>query len=315
MKSAAATGVTSPALNQKRSNLRWKQIRKQLPNYLFILPHFILFCIFLVWPIFRGLQISLYDWKIMLPPDKQAYIGMANFTAMMKDALWWKSLTNTVYFAVLTMLGNVILSLSVAVALKKGFTGQYLFRVLFFATSLLSVSVLNIIMGRVWDPLRGLVNYFMVDVFNLPRIQWLGTSQTVLPVLAVTTIWWTFGYPMLAFLTGLQNIPEPIYEAAKIDGAEGFQSFRLITVPLLAPTLLFVLVTQFIGHMQMFGQAYVLTAGGPGNESRTVVIYLYETAWKFFRMGYASALAIGLAVVMLAVTMVQFVVLRNRNEY
>ncbi len=308
---AASQVLPRRAIASNDTMRRW---RKQLPNYLFILPHLVLFVIFLAWPIFRGIQISLYDWKIMLPPDKQAFVGLKNYNELLANPLWWTVLGNTVRFAIMTMIGNVALSLGVAVALKQNFRGRNLFRILFFATSILSVSVLNIVMGRVWDPLRGLLNYFLVDVFNLPRVQWLGNPLTVLPALSVTTIWWSFGFPMLAFLTGLQNIPDSIYEAAKIDGAGGRQTFTKITLPLITPTMLFVLVTQFIAHMQMFAQAYVLTAGGPGNESRSVVIYLYETAWKFFRLGYASSIAVALAVIMIVVTFIQFFILRNRTD-
>jgi multiple sugar transport system permease protein len=120
---------------------------------------------------------------------------------------------------------------------------------------------------------------------------------------------------MLAFLTALQNIPEPIYEAAKIDGAGQWQTFIRITLPLLTPTMLFVVSTQFIAHMQMFGQAYTLTAGGPGNESRTVWIYMFDTSWRFFRVGYGAAMAVALAAIMIVVTRVWFAVFRNRFEY
>jgi multiple sugar transport system permease protein len=205
--------------------------------------------------------------------------------------------------------------LAAAVALKHSFVGRDFFRVLFYAPAILSVSVLGILANAIWNQQRGILNYLIVDWFNGPRIPWLGLTETVIPVLSVTTMWWTFGFPMLVFLAGLEGIPETIYEAAKIDGARRHQSFFRITLPLITPTMLFVLVTQFIAHMQVFAQPFIITTGGPGNESRSVVMYLYETAWKFFRFGYASTLAVALALIMIAVTIIQFTLLRSRTEY
>lgn len=251
----------------------------------------------------------------MLPPDKQNFIGLQNFIALWKDNIWAKTLNVTIRFTIMTMLLNISFALMVSVALKQNFFGRSFFRTAFFAGSVLSVSAAAIIAGRVWDPQRGILNYFLVDVFNLPRIQWLGWPTTVLPTLSITTVWWTFGFPMLAFLTALLNIPESIYEAAKIDGAGPRETFFKITLPLITPTMLFVVSSQFIAHMQMFGQSYALTGGGPGNESRTVWIYMFDTAWKFFRIGYGSAMAVMLALIMLIGTRIFFFLFRSRFEY
>jgi multiple sugar transport system permease protein len=312
----APTSTEARVLTKKglfASDLSWKTLRKQLPNYLFILPHFFFFTLFLLYPIFRGLQISLYDWKIML--KEQQFIGLANYQALMKDRIFWETLSHTGYFVVLTVTINIVLGLLVAAGLKHRFFGRDFLRVLFYAPGILSVSVLGIVGIRIWDTQLGIINYFVTTLLGGPRITWLGDPDIVIPALAVTTVWWTFGFPMLAFLAGLENIPETLYEAAKIDGANSWQAFRHITIPLIMPTMLFVTVTQFIAHMQVFAQPYIITGGGPGNASRTAVMYLYETAWKFFRFGYASSMAVVLAVIMIVVTVILFALMRGRSEY
>ncbi len=245
----------------------------------------------------------------------QNFIGTANYAALWKDKIFWETLGNTTSFMAITVVLNVFLALMVATGLKHAFAGSDFLRVLFYAPAILSVSVLGIIGIRVWDTQIGIINYFVTTLLNGPRISWLGNPNIVIPALSATTVWWTFGFPMLVFIAGLHTIPESLYEAAKIDGAGRLNAFRHITLPLIMPTMLFVVVTQFIAHMQVFAQPYIISGGGPGNASRSATMYLYETAWKFFRFGYASAISVVLALVMIIVTVVLFTLMRRRTEF
>jgi len=286
--------------------------REALVAYVFLAPFLIFFFVFVLRAIVDAFQMSFFDWKILAL--KHPYIGLGNYQELFGDKVWWTSLQNTIIFAVLTVGGTTILSLLAAVAVNRPIKGQSFFRVLLYAPSLLSVGVVGSTWSWLLNTQFGIINYGL-HFLGFAPINWLGDGNLVIPAISITSIWWGFGFPMLIFIAGLQGIPETLYEAARIDGANGRQLFRYITLPLLRPTILFVTVTGFIANFQVFGQTFILTRGGPGYSSYTVIFYLYQIAWQAFRMGYGSAVAITLAAIIMVFTVIQFGLLGRRVEY
>ena len=230
------------------------------------------------------------------------------------DDLWWTALRNTVLFAIFTVAGNIVVALLAAALVKRRVPGHQFLRVVYYTPVVLSVAVMGVIMARVFNTEFGLLNFYL-NWFGIKSVAWTSNARVVIPMLAGATVWWTFGFPFLIFLAGLLNIPEYLYEAAKIDGASAIRGFFSITLPLLRPVMLFVIVTQFISHLQVFGQMWIITLGGPGHSSYSVVMYLYDTGWRFFRMGYASAMAYSLAVIIFVITLINFRLFGQRVEY
>jgi len=293
----------------------WKRprTREALAAYLFLTPFFIFFFVFVLRSIVFSGFMSLHDWKVLAPV--QQFIGFSNYQELLNDDVWWLALKNTVVFATLTVAGTVVLSLGVALILRRGLVGGNFFRAAFFAPSILSVSVVTICWGWLMNTDFGVINYALRSL-GLSPVNWTGDAALVIPSLSLVTIWWGFGFPLLIMLAGLQNIPTEYYEAARIDGANARQLFRYITLPLLRPTLLFVTVTGFIAHFQVFGQPYLMTnSGGPGRASYTVIIYLFQAAWQAFRMGFAASVAFTLAMILMVITLIQFFFIGRRVEY
>lgn len=287
--------------------------REALAAYLFLAPFIIFFAIFTARAVGYAVYMSFHDWQVLSPI--RPFIGVDNYRELMRDSVWWQSLRNTFYFAVLTVFGTSVVALFAALSVTRVKWGQDLFRVILYMPSLLSVGVIGLTWAWLLNTQFGIINYFLNLLFGVRPINWLGSGDTVIPALSLTTVWWGFGFPMLIFIAGLQGIPAQLYEAARIDGARGPQIFRSITLPLLRPTILFVTVTGFIANFQVFGQPFIITRGGPGRESYTAILYLYEVTWQAFRMGFGSAVAVSLALIVVAFTVVQFALIGRRVEY
>jgi len=290
-------------------NLRNREV---IAAYLFLAPFLILFSIFVVRAVASAVQMSFYEYHIMRPV--RPFVGLENYRELLNDDVWWISLKNTLIFTVLTVTGTTSVALTAAVAVTQPIKGRDFFRVLLYMPSLFSVGAMGLIWVWLLNSQYGIINYFL-SFLQIRPINWLGDPYLVIPAISLASIWWGFGFPMLIFIAGLQGIPEQLYEAARIDGASNRQLFFHITLPLLRPTILFITVTGVLAHFQVFGQVLILSNGGPGRSSYSVIFYLYQVAWTAFRMGYGSAVAVSLAAIMATFTSFQFFLIGRRVEY
>jgi multiple sugar transport system permease protein len=280
--------------------------------YGFLAPGLLLFAVYRLYPLLEGLRLSFTNAR--LGRASEQWIGLANYTRLLEDDRFHVSLWNTAFYTVASTLPILAVPLALALALNRGRLRTLLRSVFFFPFTL---SVVTVGLAWLWllDPVVGPFNYYLRSL-GVPARSWLADPQTAMWTIILTTVWWVTGYYLVIYLAGLQDIPRDLYEAAALDGASGWRSFWAITLPLLRPVLLFVVVTHVIGSFQLFGQVFVLTGGGPGDATRTVVQHLYETAFQnFFQFGAASAMAWVLFAVILAFSVLQFRLLRGHTEY
>jgi len=269
---------------------------------LFVAPFLILYAIILIFPLLRGVWLSLNQVDLF---GAGHFIGIANYVRLARDPVFATSLMNTFEVTLMIVPPLTIIALLLAIALNRAGKGAALIRGVFFSSAVLSVTIVTLIWRFMLAPDAGLLGYLAKAVGTAPP-PFLSDAQLVLPALAITTIWWSVGFPMLLFLAGLQQIPEDMYEAAALDNASRWTTFRRITVPSLRRTLVLVVMLQTAAQLQLFGQSQLLTAGGPSGASRTAVLFLFETAFGQWQLGYTSAAAEVLFLIILAVTITQY---------
>jgi len=284
--------------------------REGLTAFLFLSPTLLVFGVFVVFPILFSFYLSFQQWNLFA--DDHAFVGLANYGAVFSDPEFWQVFWNTTVYTVATVPLNMVLALGVAVLLERRVRGKRLLRAAFFTPVVVSSVAAGVIWRWVFDPNLGLANVALTAV-GLPAVDWTANAAAAMAALIIVGVWKTFGINMVLFAAGLSAIPSHYYEAAAIDGARSWSQFRHITLPLLAPTTLFVLVLSMIGSFQVFDVVFVLTRGGPLGATKVLVYYLYEHAFKFFDMGYASAVAYLLFAVLFVLTLVQVRAFRNRG--
>nr|WP_254547083.1 sugar ABC transporter permease [Halomarina sp. BND7] len=286
--------------------------RESLEGVLFALPYLVVFSLFLLYPLLKGLYMSFFDWNAIYPSESE-FIGFGNYARMLSDPLFWTSVKNTVYFVVLTVPTLVVLALFLALGVNRNVKGKKALRAVFFSPYILTVSVVTLIWLEIYGAQYGLLNYYLgLIVANPPDL--LNSELFAMPAIALTTIWWTLGFNFVILFSARQSIPGRLYEAAKIDGAGSWNTLRDITLPQMKPALLFVTVVQFIASFQVFGQVFIMTGGGPGNSTETIVMYLYDIAFQSHEFGYAATVGYFLFVVLVGVSLVNYLVIGRNDE-
>lgn len=294
-----------PKLLETSGRLAWfrrASVREALAAVCFLLPGFIPFLVFAVLPIVGGFSLSLVDWNLVQP---WSFVGLENFRTLFTDGEFWNALRVSGLFTLGVVPTGMVLALGLAVLLNGNRRGMVIYRTLYF----LPVVTATVAISMVWRWLLagdlGLVNTLLGYV-GIDGPDWLGDKRWALPAVIVTSVWKGVGYSMVLFLAGLQNIPQDYYDAAKIDGANAWRRFRDVTLPLLSPTTFFVLVVSTISSLQVFDQVFVMTDGGPYRSTVTASFFIYEAGFQLLDMGYASAAACILFVVIFVASIIQW---------
>jgi multiple sugar transport system permease protein len=258
--------------------------------------------VFVVIPIAFSLYLSFHEWDLLRP--NKPFVGLANYQKLFRSAEFWGSLRNTFFYTLSVVIIGSTLSLILAVLLNRKMRGLTFFRTAYFMPVVTSTVAISVVWTWIYNPQYGLMNA-LLSWLHLPVNNWLVDPRWAMPAVIIMSIWKNVGYHMVIFLAGLQDIPDVYYEAASIDGANAWQRFRHITWPLLRSTTGFVLITNTIFSFQVFGPVYVMTKGGPMRSTTVLVYLLYQRAFEFREMGYASAMAWVLFVIIMAFSLIQ----------
>ena len=290
-----------------------KALEKAMP-YLFVLPAFLFYFVFLALPIVGTVFISFFNWS-GISLNSLTFAGLDNYAELLRDDVFWKALKHNVYFIAGGMTSVVILGLVLAVLLEQDLPGSSFFRGVFFIPTIMSLVVVGVVFSLLLSPEFGLVNPLLERV-GLGRFAtaWLGNPATALPTIIVANTWQSFGLGMFLFVAGLKSIDSELYEAARIDGATPLQSFWRITMPLLWPITTLVIILTSINTLKLFDLVYVMTSGGPNYASEVLTTFMYSQGFEFNRMGYGSALAVVILLITLVFTLVQVKVFNREGD-
>src|ERR671920_522833 len=311
----ATQGIEQPHVQRPRgktSGGRKPADASPLTAYLFMAPYLLLFSVFIVIPVVFGIWVSLHNWDPLLPV--KPFVGLQNYLDLITPGSttfgpFWNSMEATGKFTLYSVPLLVVIPLLVALILNQKIRGIQFFRAMYFAPYVLGVAVIGILWRYLLDPNVGLVNYYLGA-----KIPWITALPWAWVSLVGVTVWWTLGFNTVIYLAGLQDIDPALYDAAKVDGANGWQRFVNVTLPGLRPGLLFIITVTILASANMFGQSYIITQGAPGEETTTAIWYIAEQGLRFFKMGPAAAMSYVLALALAVVSLANFALFRYRGD-
>ncbi len=300
----ASPEVAAPAPAPRSSR---KRRRESLTAYAFLLPGFALFCLIVAYPLARSFQISLYDWAVV-PTQASRFIGLDNYTRGLGDEQFWLSMANAGVYLLVTVPGQIVIGLALAVALDAKMPARGLLRVLFYLPVITSWVVVALVFKYLFNTDAGVVNWLLVEVFHVAdsNIAWLQSRWPGLMAVSVLGVWKGVGWAMVIFLAALTGVREDLKEAAALDGAGAWDRFVHVSLPAIRKTLLFVTVLLVIGGFNVFISVLLMTGGGPAGSTEVPLTYMYRQAFDFLDFGYAAALSFLLAIVIMLVSYAQF---------
>ena len=283
--------------------------------WFFLAPSLTLIGVFFFLPVIASLLLSVTDFDLygIADPSNTRFVGLENYSRLLQNPDFWRALRNTFYFALVGGPLTIAVSLGAALLLSSKLVRfKGLFRTIYFTPFVTTLVAVAIVWKYLYHTRYGLFNYALGAV-GIDPVDWLGDPRWAMPAIILMAVWKSFGYNMLIFIAGLQAIPEDLYDAAEIDGASAVRRFFSITLPMLAPTLVFVTVITMIGYFQLFAEPYVMTQGGPLRSTTSVVLLMYEEGFRWWRMGNAASIAFVLFIVILLATLVQFRLQKERT--
>jgi len=309
---SSSSGTSGARVASPRRPLSSRRRRELRDAYLFLAPGFLLFALTILYPIVRAFQISLFHWAIA-PGAASAFVGLANYAHALHDPVFWRALGNTGFYMAITVPTQIALGLAAAVLLDARMPARGLYRTLYYLPVVTSWVVVSLVFRYLFITDGGLVNWVLHDNLHLisRNINWLGARWTAMLVLGILGTWKGIGWSMVIFLAALQGVPRVLHEAAAVDGARAWARFRAVSLPAIRPVVAFVTVILVIGGFNVFISVFLVTNGGPFDQTQVLLTYMYREAFSFLDFGYGSAISFILTLIVFALALVQLRLFRR----